>query len=159
MARSIPHLNNLLCSFRNRTLCAVAVFLVLFSILYSYDAIRTSYENVFTCPAPPQFQPPRPPIEVHTKLAPIAGTFDGKWNFTRDSHNLLLTDNQCDVAFPGLFEEVERPLESRRSNRISLKEIDSIKPRDGYVRCILYNQRVCTSWPTVCNCLSRTDRG
>lgn len=68
--------------------------------------------------------------------------FDGVWDFRRDANNLLLSDTQCDLAFPGLFKEIDRSVKNRKSNHVSLKEIDDIKISNGYVRGMIHNQQV-----------------
>lgn len=68
--------------------------------------------------------------------------FDGIWNYMRDRDNLLLDSSECEQAFPGLFDETKRPMKDRRSRKISLAEIDSITPRNGYVRAMIYDQQV-----------------
>lgn len=135
MARSLsPRPTTFLYSFKrpNNTYLLTGIFLLL-SFYYLYHTPRR-----VTCT-------PRPEFQSHKKLASLPGTFDGEWNTTRDSHNLLLTDSQCGDAFMGLYEEVERPLALRRNDLITLGEIDRIKPKKGYVRCLLYDQKVRTS--------------
>jgi hypothetical protein len=68
--------------------------------------------------------------------------FDGAWNYERDRDNLLLTQEQCDQAFPDLFAEIDRASEARASNPISITELDSITPRNGYIRAMIYDQQV-----------------
>ncbi|EXJ89791.1 hypothetical protein A1O3_02858 [Capronia epimyces CBS 606.96] len=68
--------------------------------------------------------------------------FDGKWNYTRDAGNLLLDSEQCEQAFPGLFEEVERPMKGRAKSHITVDEIDSIPRRNGYVRAMIFDQQL-----------------
>ncbi len=68
--------------------------------------------------------------------------FNGTWDYERDWGNLMLDSSQCDQAFPGLFEEIRRPMKDRRHRHISLDEIDSITPRNGYVRAMIYDQQV-----------------
>jgi len=70
-------------------------------------------------------------------------SFDGRWDFTRDAHNLLLTNAQCDQAFPGLFKEIDRAVEHRRHKTITLQEVDDIVPSNGFVRAMIYDQQVC----------------
>lgn len=54
----------------------------------------------------------------------------------------MLNSAQCELAFPGLFEEIERPKRSRRRRKITQDEIDAIQPRNGYVRAMIYDQQV-----------------
>lgn len=68
--------------------------------------------------------------------------FDGTWNYQRDAENLMLDSQQCDQAFPGLFEEVDRPMNDRMHNPISFEEIDTMPKQNGYVRAMIYNQQV-----------------
>jgi hypothetical protein len=69
--------------------------------------------------------------------------FDGTWNYQRDAENLMLDSQQCDQAFPGLFEEVDRPVNERMHTPITVEEIDAIPKQNGYVRAMIYNQQVC----------------
>ena len=75
------------------------------------------------------------------------GSFDGIWNFERDANNLLLSDAQCDAAFPGLFKEIDRAVSHRRRNHITISEIDEIKISNGYVRGMIYDQQVGAAIP------------
>ncbi|KAJ5293232.1 uncharacterized protein N7443_009185 [Penicillium atrosanguineum] len=68
--------------------------------------------------------------------------FDGVWNYERDRDNLLLTQGQCDQAFPELFAEIDRASEARSLNPITIKELDSITPRNGYIRAMIYDQQL-----------------
>lgn len=68
--------------------------------------------------------------------------FDGAWSYQRDRNNLHLTHEQCDQAFPDLFVEIERASAERKSRPITLKEIDSIPQKTGYVRAMIYDGEV-----------------
>lgn len=68
--------------------------------------------------------------------------FTGTWDYTRDRDNLLLTQDQCDQAFPDLFAEIDRAREARSFNPITTKELDSITPRNGYIRAMIHDQQV-----------------
>ncbi len=68
--------------------------------------------------------------------------FDGTWNYQRDAENLMLDGQQCDQAFPGLFEEVDRPMKKRMHNHITFEEIENMPKQNGYVRVMIYNQQV-----------------
>ena len=69
-------------------------------------------------------------------------SFDGTWDARRDSKNLTLSDEQCDQAFPGLFEEAERAVRDRRGKNITLEELAAVTPVNGYVRAMIYEQEV-----------------
>jgi hypothetical protein len=68
--------------------------------------------------------------------------FDGSWNYQRDRDNLMLTQDQCDQAFPDLYTEIDRARDVRKSRLISLKELDAIPARNGYIRAMIYDQQV-----------------
>jgi hypothetical protein len=68
--------------------------------------------------------------------------FDGAWSYERDRDNLLLTQGQCDQAFPDLYAEIDRATEARSLNPITIEELDSITPRNGYIRAMIYDQQV-----------------
>lgn len=76
-----------------------------------------------------------PPIETWR--------FNGTWDFERDAANLILNSHQCERAFPGLFEEVERPVKNRETSHIAASELDGVPKRNGYVRAMIFNQQVC----------------
>lgn len=85
-----------------------------------------------------------PPHVLHHDYGELARQrgFDGVWDYQRDAENLMLDSRQCDQAFPGLFEEVDRPMRERMHNHITFEEIDTMPRQNGYVRCMIYNQQV-----------------
>jgi hypothetical protein len=85
----------------------------------------------------PPFQGPL--REMHP---PSKGAFNGSWNFTRDARNLQMNDSQCDLAFPDLYAEIDRAVELRKNHRITLKEVDSVRPIRGYNRAMIYDNQV-----------------
>ncbi|KAI2701969.1 CAZyme family GT90 [Penicillium roqueforti] len=68
--------------------------------------------------------------------------FDGSWDYQRDRDNLMLTQDQCDQAFPDLYTELDRARDDRKSRPISLKELDAIPARNGYIRAMIYDQQL-----------------
>lgn len=53
-----------------------------------------------------------------------------------------MNDTQCDIAFPDLFAEIDRAVELRKNHRITLKEVDSVRPIRGYNRAMIYDNQV-----------------
>jgi len=91
------------------------------------------------------FQRPanQPKVFVPNRLATVRNhTFDGTWDYKRDRFNLMLDTAQCEQAFPGLFDEIERPKTQRQKRPITLKEINAIVPQNGYVRAMIINQQL-----------------
>ncbi|CAL3968333.1 hypothetical protein PZA11_006716 [Diplocarpon coronariae] len=70
------------------------------------------------------------------------GQFDGTWNYTRDARNLMLSEAQCHQAFPNFYLEIDRAVEDRRSNHVTLKETDEISKDRGYIRAMIYDQEL-----------------
>lgn len=89
---------------------------------------------------------PQPKVRVEGPSSfisqPAPHQFDGKWNYQRDRDNLLLTQGQCDQAFPDLFADIERASAARSAKPITIDELDSITPRNGYIRAMIYDQQV-----------------
>jgi hypothetical protein len=69
-------------------------------------------------------------------------SFDGVWDYGKHQNNLMLNTAQCERAFPGLFDEIERPKRDRQNQHFTLEELNSIVPRNGYVRAMIYDQQV-----------------
>lgn len=67
------------------------------------------------------------------------------WEFVleRDADNHGLSEEQCKVAFPKLFVELERSVRERANRSISYKEVDSVEVGDGMVRGVISNGEVC----------------
>lgn len=92
------------------------------------------------------------PVAVDSKPIPITqprkGLYDvktpynGTWNFVRDRKNYLLSSHQCDTLFPDLYKDLDRAIKDRNGKKITLKEIDSIKPKNGFIRGIIYDQQL-----------------
>ena len=87
-----------------------------------------------------------PPTGASNRLNSFGG-FDGTWNSQRDSQNLLLSSDQCDAAFPGLYDEIDRMVASRREKKITLKELDDLDPEicdqvGGHVKGYIYDHNV-----------------
>ena len=75
---------------------------------------------------------------------------DWKFTFGRDDCDLALDDQDCDAAFPGLFEEINRVTQFRGSRVIGLEELASIKISNGMVRAVIHGRQV-ISPPHVAN--------
>ncbi|KAF3103230.1 hypothetical protein TWF225_002866 [Orbilia oligospora] len=60
-----------------------------------------------------------------------------------DERNFIMTEQQCEASFPGLYVEIERAVEDRRSRPITLDELESVTHSAfGYFRGIIYNQEL-----------------
>lgn len=91
----------------------------------------------------------RPQAYIHPEgpsafftVPPGQHQFNGSWNYERDRDNWLLSQGQCDQAFPDLFADIDRARDARSAKPITLEELDSIEPRNGYIRAMIYDQQV-----------------
>lgn len=86
------------------------------------------------------------PGALATRPQPAPATpyndFDGRWNYERDGKTLQLTLDQCDQAFPSLFDEVDRAVEHWSAAPINEAKLDEITPRNGFVRAMIYDQNL-----------------
>ncbi|KAF2741486.1 hypothetical protein EJ04DRAFT_507274 [Polyplosphaeria fusca] len=67
---------------------------------------------------------------------------DESWVFThrRDANNYGLDEDQCQAAFPGLYEDIERARRFRtRRNKVTEQELSSFDLTKGMVRAMLYD--------------------
>ncbi|PQE33648.1 hypothetical protein CJF32_00008657 [Rutstroemia sp. NJR-2017a WRK4] len=117
----------------------IYAFAIFFTLLILFYGTRPQRLTAIPVPATPQ-QYPTVTIDFHQDQG--SRSFDGNWNYTRDYRNLFLTQRQCDAAFPGLFEEVERPVKLRKNKKITLKELDDTPPLNGFIRAMIYDQQL-----------------
>lgn len=79
---------------------------------------------------------PNPPkCPSHESSAPSNGT----WEFVvgRDGRNHGLSEEQCLIAFPKLYIEIDKSALLKQETPISFKELDSRDVEDGMVRGII----------------------
>lgn len=70
------------------------------------------------------------------------------WVFTypRDANDYGLDEEQCQAAFPGLYEDIERANRYRRGlGKVSQEELSSFDLSKGMVRAMVYNGEVLQS--------------
>ena len=70
-------------------------------------------------PATPEHEaekkPARPPPAA-------AKGFHGTWDAKRDARNLMFTADQCDAAFPGLFDDLDRMVEQTKKEGVVTRQ-------------------------------------
>ncbi|KAF2110169.1 glycosyl transferase family 90-domain-containing protein [Lophiotrema nucula] len=70
---------------------------------------------------------------------------DEAWvfNYRRDANNYGLDEDQCQAAFPGLYEDIERARKFRgRHNKVTEQELSSFRLSKGMVRAMIYDGEV-----------------
>jgi hypothetical protein len=78
------------------------------------------------------------------------------WEFMveRDGNNHGLNEDQCRIAFPKLFVEIDKSSELKSDKRVSYKELDSRTVENGMVRGIIDRGEVCEAFaPDMGTCL------
>jgi hypothetical protein len=71
-------------------------------------------------------------------------TLPASWHFDteRDANNYGLTSDQCDIAFPDLFKEIDKVVQRRRSKPITKAELTREKWPAGTIRVLVWDQQV-----------------
>jgi hypothetical protein len=113
-------------------------------------ALTTSPYSVEVVTFPKPVVTPQTPSSFTALGKPILNmsstTQEGTWQFkaTRDSKAYGFTTNQCDIAFPGLFAEIERGVQSQKSSgsNITTDDIDISWADSGVVRAMVFDQEV-----------------
>ncbi|KAI1775889.1 glycosyl transferase family 90-domain-containing protein [Hypoxylon cercidicola] len=101
---------------RFRWLLLAIVFIVItFSL---FGDVRSTFEKPTSIPPPPVVKQPTPPI--------IPETVKEAWAFDveRDSLNYGLSDDQCESAFPDLYQELDRARDFLLNQNLRIKESD-----------------------------------
>jgi hypothetical protein len=123
-------LQNLSLLLKRRGLVLVIFAVLLGVLIYSSSGeLGSSFDN---------FSQNRGPVTSQA----ISTSFNDTWDFARDRHYLLFNNDQCNQIFPDLYADIDRAVKDRHGQRITLQEIDSIEPVNGYVRGMIYNQQV-----------------
>lgn len=89
-------------------------------------------------------------LECATSGTILATTFndttkqeeDWVFSFDRDQSDPALSTQQCEAAFPGLFEDIDRAVKLRAPNPITAQEIASLEVPAGSVRVMIFNREV-----------------
>lgn len=82
-----------------------------------------------------------------TETTSIAAPTPEPWSFDveREERNYSLTNEQCNEAFPKLWKELDRALETRRLNeepKITEADIDLEGHGSGFIRVMIYDRQV-----------------
>ena len=80
------------------------------------------------------------PIKAHSDIDNALGNWEYKYG--RDDSNKGLTPDQCNAAFPGLFEDIDRAMRFKNDSHIKKEDLLSIKMHNGMVRAMIYKGEV-----------------
>ena len=74
----------------------------------------------------------------------LVNSLPNSWHFDteRDANNYGLTSDQCDIAFPGLFKEIDTMVQRRRSKPITEAELTRETWPWGTIRVLVWEQQV-----------------
>lgn len=84
----------------------------------------------------------------------------GEWKFDwqRDGHKLGLSDEQCDAAFPGLYQDLELVARRRKGKKLTLHDMERDMRPWGALRAMIYDGQVCLLLSFLGNrCRTETD--
>jgi hypothetical protein len=113
---------------------AISLIIVTFLILgsqYSTDYAKYALKNSLKA------VPPSPHCTSTNHTAA-----DWEFEVQRDGDNHGLSDEQCRIAFPKLFIEIEKTAALRKERQITFKEVDDVVVEDGMVRAAIWNGEV-----------------
>jgi hypothetical protein len=96
---------------------AVVIILTLVFVLYDLPSARRLL---------PSFPSTSGNCHSPFSASPPAKAFDGSWNSKRDRDDLFLDRSQCRAAFPSLFDDIDRLVADRRSNPITIAEMENL---------------------------------
>ncbi len=68
--------------------------------------------------------------------------FNGTWDPKRDARNRLLSSVECELAFPGLFADIDRIVAAKKAHPITQTEMDEIQTGVGAMKAMIYDQQV-----------------
>ncbi|KAF2456649.1 glycosyl transferase family 90-domain-containing protein [Lineolata rhizophorae] len=121
--------------FARRVSTVAAVTAVVFLIIFFTLLLRPSH--IDTLLPSDHFSAPHP-------LPVPQNTTDG-WSFAarRDARNYALSKEQCDAAFPGLYDEIYRAANFRDDvGPVTPEDVDITWRADGVVRVLLYQNQL-----------------
>lgn len=115
-----------------RTVCCVLFILLVAQNLRLWHTSHKAKESIV--PLPPIVNNP-PALE---KLDPW------QFNATRDANNYALSSEQCDVAFPDFYKEVDRAVSLRREQLGHIKVNDTALDwrEEGVFRALIHNNKL-----------------
>ncbi|KAF7190073.1 Protein O-glucosyltransferase 1 [Pseudocercospora fuligena] len=133
---------------------AVSAFLLLCVLVqqYALSGTRTSavQQAIHSTPhiEAPEFTGPNASSEQeldqkNESLAKITAQADAwSYSWARDADNHGLSEQQCDSAFPNLWNEIERSEDFWKEKRIGVQDIELFAANDGGVRVLLANSQL-----------------
>lgn len=78
---------------------------------------------------------------------PVPHNASWQFNVEHDGHYHGLSEEQCRIAFPKLFGEVDKSAQLRQDKHITFEELDSRNVEEGMVRGIIEKGEVCLHRP------------
>jgi hypothetical protein len=125
-------------SFRFIVAGSLVSLLALTFLLFGREHSDVSLKYIIKTPSRSEAQP-HCPSRPHTPLR------NESWAFLveRDGNNHGLSEEQCRVAFPKLFVEIDKSASLRAGSKVTFKDLDSRIVEDGMVRGIIDRGEVC----------------
>lgn len=82
--------------------------------------------------------------ETELEVQPVSGPKVESWSYEweRDGNNHGLTTEQCDIAFPELYNEIDRAANYWKDKKITAQSIELARGNDGGVRVLIHDQQL-----------------
>ncbi|KAF2161762.1 hypothetical protein M409DRAFT_58838 [Zasmidium cellare ATCC 36951] len=130
-----------------KALSAVLLCVLLIQ-LFSIRSWTEFPERIFQNPPPSSTEStpaadnkvPETELEVETSPEPKVESWSYEWERDRNNHGL--TKEQCDIAFPELYNEIDRAVEYWKDRKITPQSIDLVDGNDGGVRVLIHDQQL-----------------
>lgn len=80
--------------------------------------------------------------KLEEKTQEIQSLQTWQYQYGRDDKNEALNEEQCILAFPGLFEDIHRAMNFRNGKSITSDELENIMIYPGMARAMIFNGEV-----------------
>lgn len=130
---------------------SAVLFVILLIQLISLRSLSEVPERIFHNKTPPEGPTPveaTPSVDKESvteqHLEPTAQPTAPSWTYEyeRDRNNHGLSTEQCDSAFPELYNEIDRAVEHWKDRKITPASIELPRGNDGGVRILIHDQQL-----------------
>lgn len=122
---------------------------LLFTILFWFGVVQSIYSHILpegpsSCTNSVTFRSENL-TNLSRPLIVKSSDHSDEWRFDaeRDGKNYGLTDDQCDAAFPGLFEDINTSVErQKKKGSLTVQDIDATSRLPNTTRAMIYDNEV-----------------
>ena len=121
--------------------CTFALGIIALLKTTGTGSVHKYFPHGYQCDQSPQYDC----AQCNSASEDAKGLSEQGWKFDwqRDGTKYGLSESQCDVAFPGLWKDIELALEHRKGENVTIQELDDSMEGEGAIRCMVYDGEVC----------------